>query len=148
MLAQPSKDFQQTIKPSLSKMIVMDMDPISKAWAYFMHHTLDTNRRGSDLIAERDLELYLLLTHYPAGVANLDGRKMVKLARSLDPFWLKGNIVAQVDQSAGDMCAHFGLSSRYLNHQVDTWVAAQRFRDRFGGEPPAPCYGRYQYPSI
>lgn len=26
---------------------------------------------------------------------------MVKLARSLDPFWLKGNIVMQVDQSVG-----------------------------------------------
>lgn len=45
-----------------------------------------------------------------------------------------------------DMSAHMGLGARYLTHQVDTWAAAQRFRDRFAGEPPAPHFGRYRYP--
>lgn len=83
MLAQPGKDCQQTVKPSLSKMIVVDMDPISKAWAYFMHHTLDTNRRGSDLIAERDLEIYLLLTNCPVNIGKIINGDMYETTQSL-----------------------------------------------------------------
>lgn len=110
-------------------MLVMDMAPIPKAWAYYMHHTLDTNRSGSDLIAERALALYFLLKRQPinigmiiagdmdaiaqsskksfghatvilllcqkAWVDDLDDMWMLKLARSLDPSWLRENIVTR-----------------------------------------------------
>lgn len=46
------------------------------------------------------------------------------------------------------MCAHMGLGARYLMHQVDTWAAAQRFQDRFAGDPPTPHFGRYRYPGV
>lgn len=128
LLAQPGKDCQPTVKQSPSKMFVVDMDAIPKVCAYFMHHTLDTNQSGSDLM------LYLLLTRQPvnigriisgdmneiaqspkkslghanvilmlcqkAGVANLDGRQMVKPARPLDPVWLKENTVVREDQNS------------------------------------------------
>lgn len=42
-------------------MLVVDFAPILKAWAYYMHHTLDTNQSGSDLIGERALALYFIL---------------------------------------------------------------------------------------
>lgn len=50
--------------------------------------------------------------------------------------------------SMQDMFVHFGVSGHNLNHQVDTWAAAQSFRDHLAGEPPAPHYGRYRYPEI
>lgn len=109
LLAQSGKDCQPIMKQSPSKMLIVDMDAIPKAWVYFMHHTL---------ITEIALELYLLLTCYPVnirmiisgdmdeisqspkkplghatvilmlcqkiGVANLNGRQMVKPHRPSD----------------------------------------------------------------
>ncbi|KAI5394897.1 hypothetical protein KIW84_061500 [Lathyrus oleraceus] len=149
-------------------MFVVDMDAIPKVCPYFMHHTLDMNQSGSDLM------LYLLLTRQPvnigriisgdmneiaqspkkslghanvilmlcqkAGVANLDDRQMVKPARPLDPVWLKENTVAREDQNAKVRATR--------RPQVDTWAAAQRFRDPFAGEPPASHYDRYRYSGI
>ncbi|KAI5436136.1 hypothetical protein KIW84_022548 [Lathyrus oleraceus] len=45
--------------------------------------------------------------------------------------------------SALDFYVHIGLPGRYLTHQVDTWGAAQRFRDRFLRDPLTPFYSRY-----
>ncbi|KAI5411665.1 hypothetical protein KIW84_056657 [Lathyrus oleraceus] len=86
------------------------MAPVLKVWAYYMHHTLNTNRSGFDLIAERALALYFLLKRQPVnigmiitgdrdeGVDDLDDKRMLKPARSLDPSWLRENIVAGAGQ--------------------------------------------------
>ncbi|KAI5403447.1 hypothetical protein KIW84_050860 [Lathyrus oleraceus] len=48
-----------------------------------MHHTLDTNPSGSDLIAERALELYLLLKHHPINIGGIIVGDMDEIAHSL-----------------------------------------------------------------
>ncbi|KAI5439754.1 hypothetical protein KIW84_025219 [Lathyrus oleraceus] len=47
-----------------------------------------------------------------------------------------------------DSQAHMDQMRRYLTHQVDTWAASQRLRDRFYGDPPSMFYGHYQWPGM
>ncbi|KAI5414803.1 hypothetical protein KIW84_040316 [Lathyrus oleraceus] len=105
------------------------------------------------------------------GVEDLDDRKMLRPPCCLDPSWLKEKTIVVMSKeqrpprhtyasevgtseppsqatSHGDMCAHIGAPGRYLTHQSDTWASAQRFRDRFSGEPSAPHYSHYRYPGM
>lgn len=63
-------------------MLVVDMAPIPKAWSYYMYHTLDTNRSGSDLITERALALYFLLKCQPVNIDMISAGDMNVVARS------------------------------------------------------------------
>ncbi|KAI5433822.1 hypothetical protein KIW84_020904 [Lathyrus oleraceus] len=76
------KNLQPTTKQTPSKMLVVDMAPIPKAWPYYMYHTLDTNRSGSDLIAERALALYFLLKCQPVNIDMISAADMNVVARS------------------------------------------------------------------
>lgn len=45
-------------------------------------------------------------------------------------------------------CSHNRLPERYLTYRMETWRAAQRFRDRFSRDLLAPYYGCYHFPGI
>ncbi|KAI5431987.1 hypothetical protein KIW84_035937 [Lathyrus oleraceus] len=94
-----SKDLQGTSKRTPSKILVVDLASIPKGWAYYIHHTLDTNWSGSDLTTERALALHFFMKNKPkAGVKDLDGRKMLRPSCCLDPSWLKAKIVVATSE--------------------------------------------------
>lgn len=70
-LADIGKMWQPNKKDHSSKMLVADMALIPKAWDYFLHHNLDTNRSRSYLTIERALELYMFLTKYTINIRRI-----------------------------------------------------------------------------
>ncbi|KAI5403833.1 hypothetical protein KIW84_051111 [Lathyrus oleraceus] len=167
MLAQLGKDWQPTVKPNPSKMLVVDMNPILKALVYFMHHTLDTNLSGSDLIAERALDLYLLLKLQPVNIGRIIAGDMDEIGESLKKSLRHDIVILLLCQKAGETTADDAGSSIPLREDIPHEVplatlnvakedsrahfdktTAQRFRDCFAEEPPTLYYDRYQYPGI
>ena len=69
---------------NIGRIIVGDMDAIAHSTKKSLGHAI-----------------VILLLCSKTGVENLGGSKMVNPTRCLDPFWLKENIVARMDQSAG-----------------------------------------------
>lgn len=80
LLALLGKDWSGTSKQTPLKMLVVDLSPIPKAWAYYMHHTLDTNLSGFDLIAERALTLYYFLKNKPVNIGRIIVGDICKIA--------------------------------------------------------------------
>lgn len=101
MLAQLGKNWQSTVKPNPSKMLVVDMNPILKALVYFMHHTLDTNLSGSDLIAERALDLYLLLKLQPVNIGRIIAGDMDEIGEYLKKSLRHDIVIMLLCQKAG-----------------------------------------------
>ncbi|KAI5428839.1 hypothetical protein KIW84_033730 [Lathyrus oleraceus] len=79
----PYKEFQDILAQS-GRIIVGDMDAIAHSTKKSLGHAI-----------------VILLLCSKAEVENLGGSKMVNPTRCLDPFWLKENIVARVDQNVG-----------------------------------------------
>lgn len=100
-MAQPGKDWKPTVKLNPSKMLVVDMAAVPKAWAYFMHHTLDTNRSGSDLIAKHALELYLLLTHHSVNIGQIIAEDIDEMAQSPKKSLGHATVIWLLCQKAG-----------------------------------------------
>ncbi|KAI5435345.1 hypothetical protein KIW84_021957 [Lathyrus oleraceus] len=61
----------------------MDLDVIPKAWTYFLHHILDTNLSGSELIFMRALALYYLLNRRAMNVRHIIFANMDEIAQSV-----------------------------------------------------------------
>lgn len=55
------RDWYPTYTLIPRKNAVVDLDVVPKGWTYFLHHTLDTNISGHELIAMGSLALYMLL---------------------------------------------------------------------------------------
>lgn len=65
------------------KLIIVDLDVVLKAWMYFLHHTLDTNCGGSELIIVRALALYLSLTRRLVNTGHIISSDMDEMAHSM-----------------------------------------------------------------
>lgn len=61
-LALEGRTWQPTSTLIPRKIALVDLDEVPKVWIYFLHHTLDTNWSGSELVTMRVLALYLMLT--------------------------------------------------------------------------------------
>lgn len=76
------RDWKPVSTPISKKLVVVDMDDVPKAWTYFMHYTLDTNRSGSKLITMRALALYYLLNRHEVSVIHIISSDMDEMALS------------------------------------------------------------------
>lgn len=79
-LALEGRDWQPTYTLIHRKLVVVDLDAIPKAWTYFLHHTLDTNRNGPELITMRALDLYYLLNRHIMNVDRIISSNMDEMA--------------------------------------------------------------------
>ncbi|KAI5441627.1 hypothetical protein KIW84_010910 [Lathyrus oleraceus] len=79
----------------------MDIDVILKAWAYFIHHTLDTNQSGYDIIAERALELYLFLTYHLVNIGMIIYGDMDEISQSPKKLLGHAIVIPMLCQKAG-----------------------------------------------
>ncbi|KAI5443179.1 hypothetical protein KIW84_012009 [Lathyrus oleraceus] len=70
------------------KIEVVDLDFIPKAWTYFLYHTLDTNRSGSELITTRAQALYLLLTRQLVNIERIIYADMGEMDQSIPKTYL------------------------------------------------------------
>lgn len=82
-------------------MLVMDITPIPKARAYYVHHTSDTNRSGSDLIVERALALYFLLMRQPVYIGMIISRDMDVISQSPKKSLGHATVILLLYQKAG-----------------------------------------------
>lgn len=62
---------------------MVDLDAVPKAWTYFLHHTLNTNRSDFELIIMRGLELYLLLTQLSVNIRKIISGDKDDMAQSM-----------------------------------------------------------------
>ncbi|KAI5444872.1 hypothetical protein KIW84_013229 [Lathyrus oleraceus] len=81
-MARPGRDWAPTSKISPAKIMVIDLAPIPKAMAYFIHHNLSTNRGGSELISERALLLYQILQKKQVNIGRIIAADMDEIAQS------------------------------------------------------------------
>ncbi|KAI5428516.1 hypothetical protein KIW84_033484 [Lathyrus oleraceus] len=81
-LIRPGHDWAPTSKISLAKIMVVDLAPIPKAMAYFIHHNLSTNRSGSELISERALLLHQILQKKQVNIGRIIAADMDEIAQS------------------------------------------------------------------
>ncbi|KAI5417597.1 hypothetical protein KIW84_042269 [Lathyrus oleraceus] len=81
-LVRPGRDWAPTSKISPTKFMVVDLAPIPKAMAYFIHHNLSTNRSGSELISERALLLYQILQKKQVNIGRIIAADMDEIAQS------------------------------------------------------------------
>jgi hypothetical protein len=81
-LIRPGHDWAPTSKISPAKVMVVDLAPIPKALAYFIHHNLSTNRSGSELIAERALLLHQILRQKQVNIGQIIAADMDDIAQS------------------------------------------------------------------
>lgn len=82
-------------------MLVVDLALIPKAWAYYMHHTLDTNWSGSYLITERGLSLYFLLKNKPVNIGRIIVGDIYEIAQSQKKALGHANVIRLLCQKAG-----------------------------------------------
>ncbi|KAI5387764.1 hypothetical protein KIW84_073747 [Lathyrus oleraceus] len=81
-LIRPGHDWAPTSKISPAKIMVVDLAPIPKALAYFIHHNLSTNRSGSELISERALLLHQILQKKQVNIGRIIAADMDEIAQS------------------------------------------------------------------
>ncbi|KAI5399580.1 hypothetical protein KIW84_064786 [Lathyrus oleraceus] len=81
-LIRPGHDWAPTSKISPAKIMVVDLAPIPKALAYFIHHNLSTNRSGSELISERALLLHQILHQKQVNIGQIIAADMDDIAQS------------------------------------------------------------------
>jgi hypothetical protein len=81
-LIRPGHDWAPTSKISPAKVMVVDLAPIPKALAYFIHHNLSTNRSGSELISERALLLHQILHQKQVNIGQIIAADMDDIAQS------------------------------------------------------------------
>ncbi|KAI5421575.1 hypothetical protein KIW84_045118 [Lathyrus oleraceus] len=81
-LIRPGHDWAPTSKISPAKIMVVDLAPIPKALAYFIHHNLSTNRSGSELILERALLLHQILQKKQVNIGRIIAADMDEIAQS------------------------------------------------------------------
>ena len=81
-MARPGRDWAPTSKISPAKIMVVDLAPIPKAMAYFIHHNLSTNRSGSELISERALLLHQILQKKQVNIGRIIAADMDEIAQS------------------------------------------------------------------
>lgn len=82
LLALEGRNWQPTSAPIPRKLAVVDLDVVSKAWTYFLYHTLDTNQSGAELIIMWALALYYLLNRRVMNVGHIISADMDKMAQS------------------------------------------------------------------
>ncbi|KAI5446139.1 hypothetical protein KIW84_014118 [Lathyrus oleraceus] len=81
-LIRPGHDWAPTSKISPAKIMVVDLAPIPKALAYFIHHNLSTNRSGSELISERALLLHQILHQKQLNMGQIIAADIDEIAQS------------------------------------------------------------------
>ncbi|KAI5436946.1 hypothetical protein KIW84_023175 [Lathyrus oleraceus] len=101
LLVQSDKDWQPVEKQTPSKMLVVDISPISMALAYYMHHTLDTYKNGSDLIVERAFTLYFLLKRQPGNIGRIIAGDVDVIAQSSKKSLGYATVILLLCQKAG-----------------------------------------------
>ncbi|KAI5437038.1 hypothetical protein KIW84_023233 [Lathyrus oleraceus] len=134
-LVRPGRDWAPTSKISPAKIMVVDLAPIPKAMAYFIHHNLSTNRSGEGITSapRQDAQPATTETQPPQPPPIDENSREYRMQMS--QF-----CVMQ------EFCFQYGLSGRVLTHQTNLWEEAQRFRERFSGPPPAPHFGQFTFP--
>lgn len=81
-LVRSGRDWAPTSKISSAKIMVVDLAPIPKAMAYFIHHNLSTNQSGSELISERALLLYQIPQKKQVNIGRIIAADMDEIAQS------------------------------------------------------------------
>lgn len=74
------RDSQPTSTTIPNKLGIVDLYVFLKAWMYFLHHTLDTNQSGSELINVKALALYCVLTRRAVNVRRIISADMDEMA--------------------------------------------------------------------
>ncbi|KAI5443432.1 hypothetical protein KIW84_012176 [Lathyrus oleraceus] len=100
-LIRPGHDWAPTSKISPAKIMVVDLAPIPKAMAYFIHHNLSTNWSGSELISERALLLHQILQKKQVNIGQLIAADMDEIAQSPKKSLGHATVIYLVCKKAG-----------------------------------------------
>lgn len=82
LLALEGRDWQPASTPISKNIEVVDLDVIPKVLMYFLHHTLDTNLGGYELITMLAHDLYLMLTQCPMNIRCIIFADMDEMAKA------------------------------------------------------------------
>ncbi|KAI5403243.1 hypothetical protein KIW84_050716 [Lathyrus oleraceus] len=133
-LIRPGHDWAPTSKISPAKIMVVDLAPIPKAMAYFIHHNLSTNQSRSELISERALLLHQILQKKQVNIGQLIAADMDEIAQSPKKSLGHATVIYLLCKKAGVLDFPDALMLRPAAPLNAHWMKERTVTD----DPPRP----------